>query len=398
MSDTGQAYEIVAEQDHFEEVCRLLGEQPAIGIDTEFVRERTFFPHVGLIQVSSRDAIYLIDPLAIDDATALKGVLESESTVKIFHSCTEDLESLHYHCGAKTRSVFDTQVGAAFCGYGYQIGYQALVERVFGIAIAKEQTRSNWLKRPLSDAQLVYAAQDVRHLIPLWSHMTRELHQMGRLEWACEDCCQNAQPERYVADPDSYYLKFKIARQLSPRNLAVLRNVCAWRERESMRRDLPRARILSDKNLRLVVRNKPRSLRELAKLNIMRPAEIKRSGKELIKVVDRSVNMPKEDLPDGPRRYPHFRGINARVDSLREVVAETAEQMGLPAELVACRRTLVDLSRNHLMNRLDPIPPSLAGWRRETIAEKLLGRLASFDPETEVEDADAELDDILGES
>ncbi len=346
----------------------------AIGVDTEFVRERTFFPALGLIQVSDGESSSLIDTLAIDDLSPLREVLRHPAVTKVLHSCGEDLEVL-FHCfGEFPRGVFDTQIAAALSGWGWSLGYGRLVSAMFEVELPKDKTRTNWLRRPLSAAQIAYAALDVAYLVPAYTRLSDQLRRLDRESWVRDELEPLFDTDRFLPDPENAYLRANAWRSLAPRQLAVFRGLATWREEQARRRNLPRNFVLHEKSLVEVARRQPTSQKALSAIDSLRPYEIKRYGATLVRHVQRARDLPAAKLPR-PSPAPDLRPYRGEVKRLRALAGRIAEELSLPPEIVATRRTIEKLVRRVVTGRQPVLPKELRGWRREHIGERLLGSL-----------------------
>jgi ribonuclease D len=345
----------------------------ALALDTEFVRERTFFPRLGLVQLSDGDAVALVDPLAIGDLSPLMAALGAGGPVKVLHSASEDLEVLYRAYGIVPEPLFDTQIAAALAGLGASLGYQKLVATVFGVELPKGETRTDWLARPLSPAQLAYAAEDVAYLPALYERLSAELDRLGRLAWAWEDSAALAAGlARLDEDPELAYLRRKGAGRLNRRQLAALRALAAWREREARRRDLPRSFVLKEDLLLALAIRRPAAPRELARLPALDPRQAARDGTIWLELIRQAEALPEDELPPEPARLPITPGFRELETALRGVVARRATELGLPGEVLAPRRTLDAILKSAAMDPEPRLPRELAGWRREVVGEDLL--------------------------
>ncbi len=355
--------------------CERWRRAPALGVDTEFVRERTFFPALGLLQVSDGTENVLVDPLSVEDLGPLWEVLSDPGIDKVLHSCSEDLEVFFHRFGDVPRPIFDTQTASAFAGLGYSLGYRALVARVLDVDLPKDHTRSNWLRRPLSDGQKRYAALDVAHLLPLHRWLRDRLDSLGRTAWLSEDLERLADTGRFAADPEGLYRKLSRSGTLSRRQLAVLRALCGWREHEARRRDLPRNFVLHQTCLTRLAAALPRRHADLSRISQLRPEEIRRHGHALVRLVRQALELPESELPEKPGRPADLSPHRGEIAELRRVVAETAAELQVPAELLASKKTLEALVRRHLTGRQPSLPRALRGWRREVVGARLLAAL-----------------------
>lgn len=352
--------------------CEGWRQLPAIGVDTEFVRERTFYPGLGLIQVSDGRISSLIDTVAIPDLEPLSGVLQDSAVTKIFHSCGEDLEVLYHRFGEFPTEVFDTQIAAALSGIGASPGYGRMVQTLFGVELPKDKTRTNWLKRPLSDAQQVYAALDVAYLVPAYTRLGDRLRELGREGWIDEELEPLFDASRFLPDPEHAYLRIGARKSMAPRQLALLRLLAAWREKEARRRNLPRNFVLKERALADVARRGPRTLRALGTIGSLHPKDISRHGQTLIKLVRQSRRLDAGELPAASRRPLDLTPYRAHLRRLRDQLASTAETLALPTELLATRRTIEKLLRRAVSGKMPVLPEELRGWRREVVGEALM--------------------------
>ena len=361
---------LVDTADELARCCARWRRLPALGVDTEFVRTRTFFARLGLIQLGDGERNVLVDPVKIEDLDPLAEIFQAENIVKVFHSCGEDLEVLYHRFEAVPHPLFDNQLAAALTGMGSSLSYHRLVQELFDVDLPKGETRSNWMKRPLSDAQQRYAGLDVAYLLPTWEYLRPRLEARGRDVWLEEEIDQLGDPDRFLPDPDEIYHGFA-NHSLDPRQLAALRSVAAWREREARRRDLPRNFVLPKQALVSLVRVWPRSERELDRVKGLRDEDIRRHGRHLLGLLRDARKLPRNELPKSIPRPLDLSPYRRQVSALRTAVADWAEELELPPELVANRRTLENLARRLLLGK-DPLPPGeIEGWRRQLLADVL---------------------------
>lgn len=343
---------------------------PILAVDTEFVRERTFYPILGLLQISDGRSVDLVDPVALGDLTPLAEILADPGTLKVLHSCGEDLEVLHHAFGDFPRPLFDTQIAAAFAGYGYSLGYAKLILDIYEIELPKGQTRTNWLKRPLTPAQLEYAALDAAFLVPLYQRLAEELERRGRMDWVAEEVGELMDVGRFSPDPRDVWTKIRGFGRLAPRRLAVLRELAAWREEEARRRDLPRNFVIKNDALLDLAQRLPREQSELEGIQDLPPRTRKRFGDKLLELVERGLALPDDALPDAPDRVD-LTPYRKTIDRLRNEVKSRAQALDLPPELLATRRTVESVVRRAVTGDADPLPRELRGWRREAVGERL---------------------------
>ncbi|HVR97290.1 MAG TPA: ribonuclease D [Thermoanaerobaculia bacterium] len=380
-------YSLIESDSDLAAAVRRWKELPALGLDTEFVRERTFFHRLGLIQVADGEAVYLIDPLKVTDLAPLAEVLRAPGTVKVLHSASEDVEVFYRGLGAVPEPLFDTQVAAALAGAGAFLSYQKLVSALFGVELPKGETRTDWLARPLSEAQLTYAAEDVAFLLPLYERLRHDLSALGRLPWALEDSAALLDTGRFEEDLDAAWLRIKGAGRLNRRQLAALQALAAWREREARQRDLPRNFVLKEGLLLALATRRPATPREVRKLPDFDAGQAARDETTWLETLHQTESLPEDALPSRVSQTPFSPGLKELSQRLRERARQTAEALGIPPEILAPRRTLDALLRR----ALDPdprLPPDLQGWRREVVGEDLLSevRAARIAPLPEASD------------
>ncbi|HVS02335.1 MAG TPA: ribonuclease D [Thermoanaerobaculia bacterium] len=346
--------------------------EPALGLDTEFVRERTFFPQLGIVQVGGHSQAWLIDAVAIGDLTPLLTVLEDARVTKVVHSCSEDMEVLFHRFGEFPRPLFDTQVAAALAGLGPSLSYQRLVHELLGVEIPKGETRSDWLRRPLSPAQVEYAARDVELLLPLHDRLRPQLADEGRADWVLEETARMRDPSRFLPPPEEVYRRLGGTGGMSPRQLAVARALAEWREIEARERDLPRNFVLRESALIQLARRQPATAAELAEVPEVGRGLVKRYARPLLEVIAGALDLPRDRLPVPARRIPSSENVQAAMRRLQEWVAQRAGELGVPAPVLASRRDLRDLALWILEREAGAPPAVLQGWRRQQIGESLL--------------------------
>lgn len=345
-------------------------EAPLLALDTEFVRETTFFPIAGLLQLGDTEQQYLIDPLAIGDWTPLRDVFAT-ATPKVLHACGEDLELFQQVLGTAPQPLFDTQVGAALAGFGFSLSYQALVQTCLGVEVEKEQTRSDWLRRPLSAAQCHYAALDVAYLPAVFAQLAERLTSLGRFDWWREDGARTLASSRTQTAPEQYYLKLGAAWKLQGPQLAALREVCAWREREARARNVPRGRIVKDPQCIEIARLLPRTTAELAAVPELHPQQVRHEGAALLELVQQARALPSAGHPPAVEA-PLPREQADRLKRLRELVTERARELDLAPEVLARKRDC------ELLLRTGTLPDTLRGWREAEIGAPLLALLQAM--------------------
>ena len=331
-----------------------------LALDTEFVRETTYFPRLCLVQASDGTDNFCIDAIALD-ADSLRPMFDAfagSAATKVFHSASQDLEIFVQHTGACPRPLFDTQLAAALLGDGDQLGYAALVEKRLGVQLDKSLTRTDWARRPLTAAELAYAADDVRWLAELYPRLRDELATRGRLAWLEEDCARLADADRYSTRPEDAWRRLKgLARLPAPAQCAAVA-LAAWRERVAQTRDRPRKWILDDNALYRIAERIPQTEAQLAELSVLPPKTLARHAAELVAVLAESAATA-TDVRIGEALLDNAQ--KARVQALLGQLKQRAESAGVPPSLLATRADVEALVR--LNGSADVL--LIRGWRRE---------------------------------
>ncbi len=354
---------------------RLRGER-FVAVDTEFMREKTYWPQLCLVQVAGSAEARCIDPLAPDiDLAPLKDLMRDTSVLKVFHAARQDLEIFHQMLGELPRPLFDTQIAAMVCGFGDQVGYETLASKLAKARIDKTMRFTDWARRPLSDKHLSYALSDVTHLRVVHEKLAETLARNGRSHWLDQEMALLTNPAAYETDPDEAWRRLKV-RGKSPRYLAAVIALSAWREREAQGRDLPRQRVLRDEALLDIAAQNPDSVDALAQVRSMSRSHAEgRHGREILEALAHARQRAPESLPRLPAREDTPQGLGPIVDLLKVLLKMKCETAGVAQKLVA---SSADLERIAADDEADV--PALDGWRRELFGGDALalkrGRLA----------------------
>lgn len=361
----------IAQDQELAELCARWRQQAAIAIDTEFMRSETFYPIAGLIQVGDGRGCYLIDPLAITDFSPLRELLLDPAVTKVLHSCSEDLEVFQRLLDLVPSPLFDTQIAAAFAGYGFSLGYAGLVKAVLNIDVPKEETRSDWLQRPLSVAQLKYAALDVAHMLVVYGKLLQQLKATGRLQWVKEDCADLVTNARQPDDFAQAYRKVGFAWKLRSQELATLQQLCIWRETEARERNVPRNRLVKEPVLWEIARRQPSDLEQLQRIRDLPPRTLRDYGDQLLAIVAASGA---SDPASWPERLPPPLAIReaAQLKRLKKHVRDLAEKLDMPVEIFVRKKEYEELLRSGLHGEEFVLPSRLQGWRFEVVGQALL--------------------------
>jgi ribonuclease D len=356
-------------------VCARMAQHTFVTVDTEFLRETTYYPLLCVAQMATTDDAVVIDTLAPGiDLGPFFDLLANEKIVKVFHAARQDIEIVWNMAGKIPHPIFDTQVAAMVLGYGDSISYDQLVQRITGDQLDKSNRFTDWTRRPLSDAQLSYAVSDVTHLRDVYLKLAADLEKRGRTSWVEAEMGVLTSPETYRADPERAWERLK-SRVRKPKDLAVLMEVCAWREREAQSRDVPRSRVLKDDALGDIATQAPTTIERLGSLrSLPKGFERSRWGVEIVEAVNRGLERDPKTLPKLDRFKPAANGA-ATVELLKVLLRMTAEKHGVAAKVIA---TVDELDRIAADDGADV--PSLKGWRRELFGDKALalkhGKLA----------------------
>jgi ribonuclease D len=348
---------------------------PFVTVDTEFLRESTYYPKLCVAQIASTDEAVVVDALAEGlDLAPFFALMASKDVLKVFHAARQDIEICWHEAGIIPHPVIDTQIAAMVLGYGDSVSYDQLVQRITGDTLDKSHRFTDWTRRPLSAAQLAYAVSDVTHLRDVYLRLCAELEERGRGDWMHEEMNTLTSPDTYRFEPEHAWERLK-TRVRKPKELAVLIEVAAWREREAQERDVPRGRILKDDVVGDIAVQAPTTLERLGSLrSLPRGFERSKWGEAIAAAVKRGLARDPKTLP---RLEPSKRAINgqATVELLKVLLRMTAERHGVAAKVIA---TVNDLDRIAADDDADV--PALSGWRRELFGEKALalkqGRLS----------------------
>ncbi len=359
MNQPSAGYRLVSDQSGLEQRCQNWLTVPQLAIDTEFVRTRTYFAQLGLIQVSDGQEIWLVDATSVVDWAPLAAVFGSESVTKIIHAGGEDLPLLERVCGAMPRPVCDTQVAATLAGIGGNLSYQNLVSRLLDIHVDKGQTRSDWLRRPLSEKQLHYAADDVRYLLRCNDLLEQELNSMDRVDWwlgECSHLLDSASAEPGVAD---IYARFGRTWSMDAEQRSRLWRLCEWREETASARDLPRNWLLKNNVISTLATRPVTSVGALNRVDGVDARTVRRHGRELLELLALPVMEPPPDKAPEPLNQTE----RTRLKALKVALSERAEALSIPPDFLATRRDLEQVARGITTQDV------FGGWRAEVLKQ-----------------------------
>lgn len=351
---------------------------PALALDTEFVRTRTYYPQLGLIQVFDGQQVSLIDPLAITDWAPFRELMLDTSITKFLHAGSEDLEVFLNVFGTLPQPLIDTQILAAFSGRPLSWGFAAMVEEYTGLAIDKSESRTDWLARPLTGRQCDYAAADVWYLLPIAHKLMAEADAAGWLPAALDECRLMQQRRQEILAPEEAWRDISNAWQLRTRQLACLRLLADWRLRKARERDLAVNFVVREENLWAVARYMPGSMGELDSIGLS-GSEIRFHGKTLLSLVAKAQALPEEALPEPLQNLVDMPGYRRAFKAIKALVQEVSSEKGVSAELLASRRQINQLLNWHWnLKPQSTLPELISGWRGELMAEKLKTLLLEY--------------------
>jgi len=335
------------------------------------MRSDTFYPKAALFQLSNGEVHFLIDPLSITDFSPLVSLLTNLDVVKVLHSCSEDLEVFNYFLKCVPEPLIDTQVAAALLNYGSSLGYAAIVLELLGLELSKEETRSNWLQRPLLEKQKVYAAQDVAFLLPVYEQLISKLKDQERFSWLLEECSSIVSAAKSPVNTEDFYSRIKLAWKLNPRQLATLQLLSNWREIGARRIDVPRNHFVHEKSLWEVAKQQSSSLDDLNGITEMRSRQRQKYGEEILDIVRQAKEIASEDLPE-VLASPLSSTEKKLLKALKEIVLEQSQTLALPIDVLARKADYEYLIRSKNSAGQHTLSPRLSGWRRELIGNTLL--------------------------
>ncbi|WP_420549898.1 ribonuclease D [Curvivirga sp.] len=366
----------ITESDPLLTLCNKLAEADYITVDTEFLREKTYWPKLCLIQVASTEVEAVIDPLADGlDMAPFYDLMQKESILKVFHAARQDMEIFFQKMNSVPKPIFDTQIAAMVLGHGDQAGYETLVNKVLNRQVDKSARFTDWSMRPLNQKQLSYAQSDVTHLRDIYEKFAQQLAEMNRTSWVDDETAYLMDPATYTVIPEECWRRIK-SRGTEPRFLGVLREVAAWREREAQARDIPKNRILRDEALLDIAGTKPQDVKALKKIRGVSDGFADgKMGNGILKAIATALDLPDEDLPRLPRRPRLPDGIGPLTDLLKVLLKRQSERHLIAARVVATSDELEKLASQD-----DPDIPAMSGWRWEVFGKRAMelksGKLA----------------------
>ena len=351
--------------------CDQLNSSPTLAIDTEFVRERTYYHKLGLIQVSDGTHCAAIDPIHISNLEPFLNLVRNQNTVKVFHAARQDLEILHRLCDGVIQPVFDTQIAASVVGWGSQISFAKIVNKVLGKKIDKSETYTDWCRRPLSERQIEYALDDVRLLFPVYENLKKVLKRLNREEWLQGEFIPLEDPDNFKApNLEKLYMRIKNIRTLAPKNFAIICELAQWREKEAQVRDCLAKNIVRDESLLELARKAPIDSEGLSRIRGLHKNEITRSKKNILAAIQRGLNLPLDQIPKLPE-FEIYKAPPGIEEMLSALVQIRAEKLKIEPSVLADRKKINDFVKCFDQKLSLENHPLFCGWRKQAIGNQL---------------------------
>ena len=358
-------YNYIDNTEALEQICLEFRKSSWLAVDTEFEREKTFFPELCLVQIANEDEVAIIDPLSINDLDAMYELLYNTEIVKVFHAARQDLEIFFNSHKKIPTPVFDTQLAAPLVGFDEQIGYANLVSKMLGVNLSKAHTRTDWKRRPLQQAQLEYAADDVIYLAKIYTMLLQELKERGRIEWLTAEFEALDDPQLYLPDVDSVWKKHRGAKKLKGQKLCALQHLSAWREGKARSDNLPRSWLMKDDLLLNIAQLQPSSILELKDIKGIQERLLRKYGAEILATLDKAKQVQPQVASSEKIRKSLNKKEEAMLDVLTAIVKMLAADNNLHPAILAPKKEIEKLIRRDSESLL------LKGWRHSLIGESL---------------------------
>lgn len=357
--------------DDFEAFIERAKSSSILAIDTEFMREKTYYAMLCLLQIATDDEVVIIDPFAVTNLRPLGVLMEDQSIVKLFHAGTQDLEIIYREIGTLPWPLFDTQVAATLMGHTQQIGYANLVHAECGVSLKKMDSFTDWTRRPLTESQLDYAADDVIYLPRVYESMVKQLEAKGRLKWLDQDFREMVDPTRYKQNPRERFRRLKRASSMSRRQLSAAREMAAWRETRAIARDIPRKWVLTDEQIVEACKREARTVDELYMVRGMREKLPIRDARMVAALMAKGMDLPPEEWPTPSGSSKNEANVDLVLDLMTALVRLRARENDVALQTLASHGDLVSIARGYTED-----VEVLRGWRRTIVGEELLDLVA----------------------
>ena len=357
----------IASQSELEAFVQRATTSSVLAVDTEFLREKTYYPKLCLMQLATDDEVAVVDPFEVDNLTVLKSLFEDEGIVKLFHAGRQDIEIIIYDIGCVPKPVFDTQTAAALLGQAQQIGYAALVNSLCGVRLRKADSFTDWSARPLSSSQIEYAKDDVVYLPKMYASMLASLKEKGRLSWLDDEFAEMSDMGNYIEDERERFRRLKHSSQLSRRQMAAAREVAAWREIEARKRNVPRKWVLTDEQIVEACRRESRKIDDLFMVRGVRERLTTRDARDVVELMSAALDSAPDTWPESLAAGKSEPNVDAQVDLLMSIARIRARENGVAVPTLASHSDLVAIARGHRKG-ID----LLKGWRYELLGKELV--------------------------
>ncbi len=357
----------IADQEMLEAFVARACSSTVLAIDTEFLREKTYYARLCLLQMATDKEDVVIDPFAVDDLSVISPLLQNDGIVKLFHAGSQDIEILYREVGVLPRPVFDTQIAAALLGHTQQIGYAALVHAMCDVQLKKMESFTDWSRRPLSKPQIKYAADDVIYLPVIYRKMRQALTDKGRLSWLDQDFEALIDAGRYENAVDERYKRLKRVSQLSRQQLSAAREFAAWREREAQRRDMPRKWVVTDEQVVEACKREARTIDSLFMVRGMKDRLSMQDARKVVELIEKGLDAPRSTWPELDRSKKNEPNVDIELDLMNALVHLRAKENGVAFQTLASHDDLSRVARGYTKD-----VELLKGWRRSLVGEELL--------------------------
>jgi ribonuclease D len=377
-------YQLIEDENSLKKLCNQYSQAAVLAIDTEFVRTRTLYPKLGLLQIFDGKQLALIDPIAIDDLSPFWQLLTNENIVKVLHACSEDLEVFLTSANCKPVNLIDSQIIMSFLGHGLSMGYAAMVAHYTGVELDKSESRTDWTKRPLTQKQLDYASADVDYLFQLYPKLLAEIEEVGRLDYAKQETQLLIERKFTPIDEDNLYRQMKLACRLNPQQLNTLQHLARWRFQQAKKRDLPIGFVAKDHTLMAVAQHNPQNIEVMNKLKGAELLDIRHKGKSMLSVVKVALQTSESDYPAKITRLDEYPGYKQIFKAVKAFIIAIAEKNSIAIENLASKKQINQFLTWHFnindaralalgssVKSLNPNVDILSGWRSELFGQTL---------------------------
>jgi ribonuclease D len=377
-------YQLIEDEISLQKLCQQYNNAEILAIDTEFVRTRTLYPKLGLLQIFDGKQLALIDPVAINDLSPFWQLMTNENIVKVLHACSEDLEVFLTSANCKPVNLIDSQIVMSFLGHGLSMGYAAMVEHFTGIELDKSESRTDWMKRPLTQKQLDYASADVDYLFQLYPKFITEIEQAGQLDYAKQETQLLIERKFTPIGEDNLYCQMKLACRLNSKQLNTLKHLVRWRFQQAKKRDLPIGFVAKDHTLMAIAQHNPQTIEAMNRVKGAELLDIRHKGKTMLTIVKLALETDESDYPKTIARLDEYPGYKQLFKTVKAFIVVIAEKNGLAIENLASKKQINQfltwhfnvndvraLASDSLIKTSIPNVDILTGWRNELFGQTL---------------------------